>query len=79
MQGLIDVDAEQARLNRQREKVQIDLDRSRGKLNNENFVNNAPTEVVTTESRRADEFEQQLAQLDEQLERLQGLQQESPP
>jgi valyl-tRNA synthetase len=70
MQGLIDVDAERQRLGKQKEKLLVDLDRCRNKLANANFVNNAPTEVVTEENRRAADFQSQIAQLDEQIARL---------
>ena len=73
MAGLIDVEAEKSRLRKQQDKVSADLARSRGKLGNENFVNNAPADVVTQERKRVAEFEKQLAQLDGQLERLSGL------
>jgi len=73
MKGLIDVAAEQARLQKQRQRLENDLGRCRGKLDNANFVNNAPSEVVTKEQERADDFERQLSQLAEQLERLAGL------
>jgi hypothetical protein len=33
-------------------------------------VNNAPVEVVTQETRRAEDFQSQLTQLDEQIARL---------
>ena len=70
MRGVIDVDAERARLTRQQDKLQSDLARTRGKLGNEKFVNNAPADVVTQERQRAAEFEKTIAQLDEQLEKL---------
>ena len=70
MQGLIDVDAERQRLAKQKEKILIDLERSRNKLANANFVNNAPPDVVSQESRRAEEFQSQLSQIDEQIARL---------
>ncbi len=73
MKGMIDVAAEQARLQKQRQRLENDLGRCRSKLNNANFVNNAPSEVVTKEQERADDFERQLSQLAEQLERLAGL------
>jgi valyl-tRNA synthetase len=70
MKGIIDVDAERARLEKQRDRVTADLQKAQGKLGNENFVNNAPAEVVTQERTRAAEFEKTIAQLDEQLEKL---------
>ena len=70
MKGLIDVDAEATRLEKQIQKVDTDLARTRGKLDNANFVNNAPAEVVTQEKQRAVDFEKTMAQLVEQLEKL---------
>jgi len=70
MKGVIDVDAERARLEKQQDKLNTDLARTRGKLDNENFLSNAPAEVVTQERQRAAEFEKTLAQLSEQLEKL---------
>ncbi len=70
MAGLIDVEAEIDRLEKQRDKVSSELGRSNAKLGNEKFVNNAPEAVVTQERQRVVEFEQQIVQLDEQLARL---------
>ena len=69
----IDVDAEKSRISKQRERIATDLKRSQGKLGNEKFVNNAPADVVTQEKQRVTEFERQISQLDEQLERLDTL------
>jgi len=71
--GLIDIDAERARIGKQRTRVHAELDKATAKLANENFVNNAPDAVVTQERERVADFEQQLALLDEQLERLESL------
>jgi valyl-tRNA synthetase len=73
MAGIIDVDAEKSRISKQRERIATDLKRSQGKLGNEKFVNNAPADVVTQEKQRVTEFERQISQLDEQLERLDTL------
>ncbi len=70
MKGLIDVEAERSRLGKQLEKVQIELARAMGKLGNEKFVNNAPAEVVTQERARAADFEKTIAQLSDQIEKL---------
>ena len=70
MKGVIDVDAERARLEKQQDKLTADLGRTRAKLDNEKFVRNAPADVVTKERQRAVEFERTIAQLGEQLEKL---------
>ncbi len=73
MKGLIDVDAERARLSKRLDKIRAELQKSRSKLSNEKFVNNAPAEVVTQERERITEFERTIAQLTEQLEKLDEL------
>jgi len=70
MKGIIDVDAERGRLEKRIQRVKTDLERTRGKLDNENFVNNAPSDVVTKEQQRAVEFANTISQLSEQLEKL---------
>jgi valyl-tRNA synthetase len=70
MKGVIDVDAERARLEKQKHKAEADLAKTRAKLGNDKFVNNAPTDVVTQERQRAVDFEKTIVQLDEQLEKL---------
>ena len=73
MKGLIDVDAERMRLNKQLEKINAEIKKAKGKLANENFVNNAPAAVVTLEQERLAEFERQLEHFDEQYARLDSL------
>jgi valyl-tRNA synthetase len=73
MKGLIDVDAERARLDKQMDKVQAELSKATGKLGNDNFVNNAPAAVVTQERERVIEFEKTIVQLTEQLQKLDEL------
>jgi valyl-tRNA synthetase len=73
MKGLIDVEAERARLMKQHDKINLELKKSMSKLANEKFVNNAPPEVVTQERERIQEFERTIVQLNEQLEKLDEL------
>jgi len=68
--GLIDLDAERARLEKQRERVQRDLGKAEAKLANRNFVANAPAAVVQKERDRAADLSTQLQTLDQQLRRL---------
>lgn len=72
MAGIIDIDAEKARLGKLRERGNADLERMRKRLDNPDFVNNAPAEVVTKARQQLAELELQLSQLDEQLGRLEG-------
>jgi valyl-tRNA synthetase len=73
MKGLIDVDAERARLDKQMERTKAELSKADGKLGNEKFVNNAPAAVVTQERERVVEFKKTIVQLTEQLQKLDEL------
>ena len=73
MAGLVDVEAELARLDRRRSRVEQDLARSEAKLGRESFVQNAPAEVVRQEQARVEDFRRELAQLAERLERVASL------
>jgi valyl-tRNA synthetase len=73
MAGIIDVDAERARLGKQQQRVNGDLQRMCSKLDNPNFVNNAPAEVVTKTRQQVAALELQISQLDEQIGRLEDI------
>jgi len=73
LKGMIDEDAERTRLEKKLTGLNSDLARSRSKLDNPNFVNNAPADVVTLETKRASVFENQIAKLQEQIEKLENL------
>jgi valyl-tRNA synthetase len=70
MAGLIDAEAEIARLEKQQEKLQSDLAKTRAKLEKSSFVDNAPAEIVDKERRRAEELGTAIANLEQQLERI---------
>ena len=63
MAGIIDVDAELARLDREIEKNALEAKKLSGKLNNAKFVDNAPAEVVAKERQKLNDFESSLTQL----------------
>ena len=65
MAGLIDVDAELARLDREIDKISIEVKKLSGKLSNTKFVDNAPAEVVAKERQKLEEFEGSVSQLQE--------------
>ena len=73
MAGLIDKDAELARITKAMEKIEKDVSRTRGKLGNEKFVSNAPDAVIEKERAKLDEGEKALAKLKEQFETIKAL------
>jgi valyl-tRNA synthetase len=73
MAGLIDKDAELARITKAMEKIEKDVSRTRGKLGNEKFVSNAPEAVIEKERGKLEEGEKALAKLKEQFETIKAL------
>jgi len=73
MAGLIDVEAELARLDKEKEKLDREIVRLSGKLGNAKFVDNAPAEVVAKEKEKLSNAETTLNQLQEQIIKLQQL------
>jgi valyl-tRNA synthetase len=70
MAGLIDKDAELARLSKEIEKLHTEISRCEQKLQNPSFVERAPTQVVAKERQRLDEMRSALAKLQEQHSRI---------
>jgi valyl-tRNA synthetase len=71
--GLIDKDAEIARLNREIGKLDSDLSRLRAKLGNAAFVDKAPAAVVDKEREKLQAQEQAVETLQDQLRRIQSI------
>ncbi|MGI8431956.1 MAG: class I tRNA ligase family protein, partial [Chthoniobacterales bacterium] len=63
LEGLVDVEAERARLGKEIAKIEAELVTVGKKLTNENFVANAPAAVVTEHRQRQADFSARLAQL----------------
>ncbi|MFH0265899.1 valine--tRNA ligase [Vibrio rumoiensis] len=66
MAGLIDKDAELARLDKEVAKTQGEIKRIEGKLNNQGFVAKAPEAVVAAERAKLDGYQETLVKLEEQ-------------
>jgi valyl-tRNA synthetase len=67
LKGLIDVEKETARLNKEREGLEKELARVAGKLANESFVAKAPAEVIEKERAKEREYRDKLAAISERL------------
>ncbi|MEO8045377.1 MAG: valine--tRNA ligase [Spartobacteria bacterium] len=70
LEGLIDLEAESARLGKEIAKTETELVTVRKKLANENFVANAPAAVVAEHRQREKDFAEQLEQLQRMRESL---------
>lgn len=73
MAGLIDKDAELARLNKEIDKLQKDIQRVEGKLGNSKFVDKAPEAVVQKERDKLADIQSALANLTEQKTKIEKL------
>ena len=74
LKGLVDVDAELAKLGRERGKVEKSLKQVNGKLANKKFLDNAPADVVAREQGKKEEFEARLQRIEEAEQRLRTIQ-----
>jgi valyl-tRNA synthetase len=72
LKGIIDVAAEQARLQKEIAKVDADIKRVDAKLGNPEFVRKAPEEIIEGEKEKREEAEGRRAKILEALERLKG-------
>ena len=70
LEGVIDVAAERARLDKEIAKVDADIKRIDAKLGNADFVARAPEEVVEGEREKREEAVGRRAKIVEALERL---------
>jgi len=73
MKGLIDKDAELARLEKEIQRIEKDLPRVEGKLNDPSFAAKAPAQVVEKERAKLAEMRSSLQQLQQQVERIRAL------
>jgi valyl-tRNA synthetase len=72
--GLVDVEEELSRLNKQLERENADLRKSEGKLGNRRFVENAPEAVVEQERQRLVSHQANVENLHQQIRQLESLQ-----
>ncbi|OEF98316.1 valine--tRNA ligase [Desulfuribacillus alkaliarsenatis] len=70
LEGLIDKDKEIARLEKERQKLQAEVDRVQGKLNNEKFVAKAPAQVIDQERAKEADYKAKLQKVEERINEL---------
>lgn len=68
--GIIDLEAEKKRLEKEASKYKKDLEAVDKKLSNENFIKKAKQEAIDTENRKKKEFEDKLKGIEEVLASL---------
>jgi len=72
LEGVIDVDAERRRLQKELEHCTVQLERINRKLDNADFLQNAPADVVAKERAKRENFELIATRLSANLEQLVG-------
>ncbi len=73
MAGLINKDAELARLQKELDKLQKDIGRVKGKLGNEKFVSNAPEAVIAKEREKMETAQSAFDKLQDQYAKIEAL------
>ena len=71
--GLIDKEAELIRLNKEIQKINKELPRILGKLNNPKFIDKAPVNVIDKEKKKLLTLENSLKNLEQQLKKIKVL------
>ncbi len=70
LEGLIDFDLEKARIQKELAKIEKELTKINGKLNNQNFIDKAPEEIIQKEKQKRDELNDSKGKLLINLENL---------
>ncbi|MDB6117330.1 MAG: valS [Verrucomicrobiaceae bacterium] len=70
LEGLIDVEAERARLGKERSKVSDELAKVQAKLADENFTSKVPQKVLDDHKQREADWQEKLAKLEEMMKAL---------
>ncbi len=73
MAGIIDTEAEKARLKKEMDKLSGEIKRTEGKLSNPKFVDKAPEAVVKKEKDKLSGFQSTLVSLAEQLKKIDSI------
>ncbi|MFW6074430.1 MAG: valine--tRNA ligase, partial [Chloroflexota bacterium] len=70
--GLVDIEAERERINREIDDARAEAGRAQEMLNNEQFVSKAPEHVVQQQRDRLERANEQVALLERRLQELDG-------
>ena len=70
LKDLIDIDVEYKRLNNEQEKLQNDIDKIDNKLNNKNFIQRAPKEIIDEQTERKQNIISQVDRINLALQKM---------
>ena len=77
LQDILDFDNELKRLGKEKRRVEKEYGATQRKLQNSNFLEKAPSEVVAKERDKAERFHEKLGKLRQQIERIEQLRAEA--
>jgi len=72
LEGLIDVEVEKKRLEKELDNLKDQLEKKSKKLANADFLKNAPDDVVEREKAKREDFKERIEKLNKNLEQLMG-------
>ncbi|MGM0378378.1 MAG: valine--tRNA ligase [Bacillota bacterium] len=70
LSDLIDFKEEIKRLEKEKEEFKFEINRAKGKLSNEGFVNNAPEKLVNEEKQKIEKYQEMLESVNERIDSL---------
>ncbi|MBI5409597.1 MAG: valine--tRNA ligase [Nitrospirae bacterium] len=70
LEGLFDIDAEIGRLNKEKNKIEEDMEFVRKKLSNENFISKAPASVVEANKTKYNEYQEKLRSIQDNIDKI---------
>ncbi len=73
MAGIIDTEAEKARLQKEMDKLGVEIKRTEGKLSNSKFVDKAPEAVVNKEKEKLSGYQSTMESLSKQLKKIEAV------
>lgn len=73
LKGLVDVESELAKLQRERQKIEAKLAQVNGKLSNKKFIDNAPDDIIAKEQEKKENLDAKMAKIVDAEERFRKL------
>ena len=70
LKDIIDLKQEKERLAKTLKKIDFEISKIQNKLNNENFINNAPEEIILEQKERKEEYQLSKEKISKTIESL---------
>ena len=70
--GLIDIEVEKKRLEKDLENIKLQLEKTSKKLANADFLTNAPSDVIEREKGKKQDYQERIEKINKNLEQILG-------